>query len=440
MSKRVLVVSVGGSCDPVVNACNDFRPDYTYFFCSNGPKGSASMVDGPGQPCGSSHTVTCPKCGQKSEVGEPHKKSIVQQLVLAEDQYERIEIDDPDDFKVCFEKLMKLDEEICHRFGEDATVIANYTGGTKTMSTTLSLAAVLLERWDLSVNKGPRTNLIKVCDGDIPVLADKTGVFLVLYEKQAKEFLCRYEYLAADEVLSQLTTRHRLPQDQQENLLRERRLCRAFHLWDLFDHARSLELLRNCGGEWLTPYILCLLDLTGQNQKASGYDRVIDLLLNAERRVAQGRYDDAVARLYRAQEMLAQVRLLTKWGIDTGRVDVAKLPDAIREQYGKMCDSNGRVRLALRDAYSVLAALDDPVGQLWQEREPRLLTALERRNSSVLAHGTIPLQGKEYKAVAASITSFINDALVRLEVRHRCLQLPRSLLEKNTPESTTLLL
>jgi len=31
-SKRVLIISVGGSCAPVVNACREYDPDYIYFF------------------------------------------------------------------------------------------------------------------------------------------------------------------------------------------------------------------------------------------------------------------------------------------------------------------------------------------------------------------------------------------------------------------------
>ena len=36
---------------------------------------------------------------------------------------------------------------------------------------------------------------------------------------------------------------------------------------------------------------------------------VEDLLLNAERRAIQGRYEDAIGRIYRAIELIAQIRL-----------------------------------------------------------------------------------------------------------------------------------
>lgn len=60
----------------------------------------------------------------------------------------------------CYDDLEKVDKEIATRFGPDAGVIANYTGGTKTMSVALALFAVLGGCWHLSLNKGPRRDLM----------------------------------------------------------------------------------------------------------------------------------------------------------------------------------------------------------------------------------------------------------------------------------------
>lgn len=59
----VLVVSVGGSCEPLVNTCREFNSDYVYFLCSGGNKSSAVVVDGPGDPCGDKRTTRCSGCG-----------------------------------------------------------------------------------------------------------------------------------------------------------------------------------------------------------------------------------------------------------------------------------------------------------------------------------------------------------------------------------------
>ena len=50
-----------------------------------------------------------------------------------------------------------------------------------------------------------------------------------------------------------------------------------------------------------------------------------DLLNNAQRRIDEGKYDDAVARLYRANELIAQITL-TKFGvIDNALLDEEKV-------------------------------------------------------------------------------------------------------------------
>ncbi len=425
MPPRILVVSVGGSCDPVVNACREHRPDFVYFFCSGGPRGSSVAVDGEGHPCGDPRTTTCPGCGARVPLGNPEGEAIVRRLGLGPDAYEKVEVEDPDDLAACYRVLVETEGEIARRFGPDAEVVANYTGGTKTMSVALALLAVLRERWDLALNKGPRVDLIRVRGGDIPVLSDKFEVTAELYRAQVAGFLRRYAYDAADETLARVTATQRLPSGQQKRFLRVRRLCQAFHAWDVFDHRRALELLRLEGGEKLAPFIVAAVDLVGEGRKASGYEVVSDLLLNAERRAAQGRYDDAVARLYRAVEMVAQVRLERQWGTQSGNVALEKLPEFLRERYRQLRDGEGRIRLALTRSYELLADLEDPVGQLWRRHRPRLLDALEARNGSILAHGTTPLGPGDYARNASVFREFIEEVFAALKVRPRCRQLPR---------------
>ncbi len=42
--KKILVLSVGGSAEPIVKAIRNYNPDFVYFFCSSGQKGSESTV------------------------------------------------------------------------------------------------------------------------------------------------------------------------------------------------------------------------------------------------------------------------------------------------------------------------------------------------------------------------------------------------------------
>ncbi|HHY39323.1 MAG TPA: TIGR02710 family CRISPR-associated protein [Clostridia bacterium] len=423
---RVLIVTVGGSCEPIINACREYRPDFIYFICSSGAKGSGITVDGPGNPCGDNRYVICPNCSEKIPVGNPRGEAIVSRLGLPTGTYEKVEVEDPDDLTACYSSLQHVDKSITARFGPHTEVIANYTGGTKTMSVALALLAVLKERWELSVNKGPRIDLIKVRGGDIPVLADKLEIILEIYRGQVTQHLRRYAYDAADDALAQVTVKERLSPQQRESVLRLRRLCQAFHAWDLFDHPKALELLRIAGGSSITPYVDVLIELAAENPRTTGFEYVADIFFNASRRAEQGRYDDAVARLYRALEMLAQVRLKSHWGINTSNVDPKKLPVELRDKYEEVREDDGKIRLPLRKAYQLLADLGDGLGRIWQERENCMLSVLNARNSSILAHGTVAFDREMFDRAAHVLENFIQDGLTLLKVKIRSRQLPQA--------------
>ncbi|MFP4134461.1 MAG: hypothetical protein ACLFTJ_09930, partial [Halothece sp.] len=47
----VLIITVGGSPQPIVTAIRTLQPDRAIFLCSTGSKGSLSQVIGEGTPC-----------------------------------------------------------------------------------------------------------------------------------------------------------------------------------------------------------------------------------------------------------------------------------------------------------------------------------------------------------------------------------------------------
>ena len=74
---------------------------------------------------------------------------------------------------------------------------------------------------------------------------------------------------------------------------------------------------------------------------------VHDILRNAERRLEKKEYDDAVGRIYRALELIAQICLLYKYPpIFTSDVKVDKLPIEIQEKYVAM--KNGKEKATNR--------------------------------------------------------------------------------------------
>src|SRR5690606_39109544 len=113
--------------------------------------------------------------------------------------------------------------------------------------------------------------------------------------------------------------------DRKRELSALEQLATAFDAWDRFDHAASSYAFANvekaandlravlgpARGNRVVESITRYRNHLEALRKASPPTRlhVIDLLANARRRRTEGRLDDAVARLYRAIEAVAQVAL-----------------------------------------------------------------------------------------------------------------------------------
>ena len=416
----LLILTVGGSCEPLVNAIRAERPDFVYFVCSSGSKGSHLMVDGPGEPC--VEHVNCRKIT---------RPSIAVQTGLEEGRYQKWEVDDPDSLAHCYGRLMELADKIREHFGaEHPRIVANYTGGTKTMSVALALVAMIEENWELQLNKGPRVDLVKVRGGDVPILINKWEVFADHILNAIKESLSRYDYAEAAELASDALKRP-LSEERQNRFQRIYTLARAFEAWDRFDHEEAYKLLEPFAKDFVE-HKIALERILGRNKRVSGYEKVGDLIRNAERRAIQSRYDDAVARLYRALELFAQLRLkqilpigeTERGNAEEGfKIPLESLPKGLRDKYGPYIEK-GVLKIGLVQDYELLADLEDLVGLLFQKQKEKMLNGLKQRNYSILAHGLSPLTEMEYKDVRDMIVGFIEETAKEIEADFWVPQLP----------------
>jgi CRISPR-associated protein (TIGR02710 family) len=408
---KILITTVGGSCAPVVNAVRMGNYDHVFFVCSTGSKGSEITVDGEGKPCEEMRDV-------RSD------KSIVAQTGLSENQYTKWTLNDPDDLEICYQRLKELRRTIRQTFGPESLVVANYTGGTKTMSVVLSMAA-LADGWKLQVNLGPRTDLVKVYHGDVPVFATVTDI---IYEDQytilANQAVYRYDYCLALALANDLL-QMRLSTDRKRTWIDVHIAAKGFASWDTFDHASALNLLSSLG-RYYGNHLVALKKLTGQ-EKGNGYEAVSDLLNNAERRASQERFDDAVARLYRATEMVAQIRLFKEYELNSNKLNLNELPVNLRSEYEPFVRDKGKVLLGLRESFGLLNRLDDPVGKLFETNRNAVIGALTTRNNSILAHGTEPVGREGYEKVWETLHGFISEALDLAKGRLDVPQFPRDL-------------
>ncbi|MFN3763601.1 MAG: TIGR02710 family CRISPR-associated CARF protein, partial [Anaerolineae bacterium] len=391
-----------------------YQPDRTYFFATRGSRGSRVTVDGTGSPC-----------RQQTGEGEP---SIVAQTGLTEGQYEVVELEDPDDlpglYEVCIKKLRDLRQQY-----PDAQCIADYTGGSKSMGVALALAALECG-WELSLVRGQRPDLVKVANGtEMAGLVNAAEVRARQRLEEARRLFNAYAYASARQILEGILLQSPVSRVLEEVIRTWATLCRGFDAWDRFDHQQAYRILQTVQSQ-IVPQWRFLKRLVGQD-RPSGYEPVLDLVRNAERRAARGRYDDAVARLYRATELLAQTRLRTAHEIDTGDVRPERLPEPLRPRYEERRRLQGALgwertlKLGLWEAYHLLAELDDPLGQTIKDRENRLRDALSRRNESILAHGTSPIGEEEYRRIHEIVVGLIEEGLRSIGVQVEAPQFPQ---------------
>ncbi len=418
----LLVLTVGGSCAPVITAIRDYQPDFVCFVVSGGDKGSRKTVDGPGNPCGDSRKVKC-ECGKDVPLGDPKGANILVQTGLLANQYEILELNEPDDLASCYAQLRPTLARL-HTEHHEWRLLADYTGGTKTMTVALTLAA-LENGYELSLVKGARADLVKVRNGtEMAALVNVGEVRARQQMAEAQRLFNKYAYASAAEILQSTLRAAPLPPELQREIGERVTLCRACDAWDRFNHTHARELLEpyHEQHEPLWSFLKLLSSVR------PGYAPVLDLWRNAERRAARGRYDDAVARLYRALEMLAQLRLEQREpSLKSNNLDVTLLPEPLRPKYEALREpgEKGKIKLGLRQDYELLAELADPLGSVYQKQANRLLQALSHRNESILAHGQKPIAQPQWDEMWKIATELIQSGLEALKIRVDAPQFPQ---------------
>ncbi len=381
-----LICTVGGSHVPVLRAIEENRPDHVCFVCSEddpatGRKGSGTQVEGTGRVI-KAHPAD----------DRPTLPNIPAQAGLDADRYEVLRVP-ADAFEAAYRLLVAWLE--AHR-RDGVRLVADYTGGTKSMSAALVAAALDVEGVELEVVTGPRVNLVKVESGEQAMPASVEHVRL---RRRLREALALWRHHGYAETAALLAPLRARDSGLCAELMRARALSEAFAAWDRFDHVAARETLdgfRAVLGP-VMPEVLGAVDGLCREGPAREPLRIFDLWRNAERRAAQGRYDDAVARLYRVTEWSAQWLLREFAAIDTA--DVA--PERVPEGLALAPNRDGRLQAGLFAAWALAAEhCGQDVAAFWRTERNGLLHLLQRRNGSILAHGFTPVTEADWREFA----------------------------------------
>lgn len=393
------VFTVGGAIPPVVKTIQDLRPSRVIFIVSNTSKRDA--LDKPGDGI--------------------LAKLAIEAITL---DYLLIYISNENDPRATLEDTYRqlvplVDQWI--QLHPTHKLVMDYTAGTKPMSAALALVA---RRWPCDfayVGSAPQArtwSLGYTTDRGMRYYNTENPWNTLGYEaaEHAIEYFNQGAYGIAASLLDDAVRKATDPKVKRP-LMSLAHLSHAYAAWERFElgaadsrladcmkslselaafgfdyrHERDLRTELQTHREWLAKL---------RSSDYATIEWLADLLADADRRLAERRFDDAVARLYRFIEALAQYQLRAAHNIpNTGSVDPAALPENLRKEWEGRLEA-GSLKLALQDSYRLLAAKQDPLGDKFRELQlDRRESPLSARNNSRFAHQFQPVG----EAAAASL-------------------------------------
>ena len=432
---RVLIVSVGGSPEPILKAVQCHQPDELIFVCSAPPCQAPSLeqVIGVGMPC--RHSV---------DGVEDWRPNLVTQLGLKDFRADLqiIDLPDPDDLNDCLLRLRSFIKTLPSRFSQ-LELCGDFTGGTKSMSTALAFA-LLEQKATLSVVSGPRDNLIRIDHSEglrivdpIPFLAHR------LLQERLPPLLEAHLYGRARSLLMDFhkDQTDQLNTEQQDALITLINQLQVLVLWDRFRWREALDAAEACGFHQIWPdlhswwlRVEASIDWDPNLYppiSITGYELVQDLLLNAERRGRRGWYDDAVARLYRATELLAQtyirLELQFQGSPDWSQRELQLVTGEVFPNTGV----SGLYRwLQDHEAHRRKGKADQGLGSIYARQRFELKQLFDTRNQSLLGHGLQPITEATWQSLQDRVSNLLASMLQELGIEQGPLpsQLPSTQL------------
>jgi len=198
-------------------------------------------------------------------------------------------------------------------------IIVDYTGGTKSMAGGLLMAALGQDNVKVQVMTGKRENLEQVTKGTEAPHPMTTDYVLAARERSRIATLVQvYDYAAALDLSKRLCLSIEDQVFENERFRKlinsEKAILDILVFWDNFNFDMALKHLNNSKKSVKdyfvnNKYSLSLNKLGKNGKKQSSWDLCADLWLNAKRSAYRGRYDDAIARLYRITEASVQAQL-----------------------------------------------------------------------------------------------------------------------------------
>jgi CRISPR-associated protein (TIGR02710 family) len=367
-----------------------------------------------------------------SEESRVNAERMARELNLSSEQFEIRPVTGIEDVEHVYRECRTLLRNLESRGFAPDLIEVDYTSGTKAMTAGLVLAAVAARCATLSYIAGERRSGVVVDGTERLVPIEPRRIWADERLQLAADYCIALRFDAAVALLEDLNDAWL---GEYERRVRSGLLAVAqgYGAWDRFDYDHAIGELRKVleitdvlelaafRPEQEVPRWLVRL----KSEHGITADRLADLFNNAQRRLDEGRYDDALARLYRVAEMLAQWVLRRQYDIDPADVALDRVPAPLREALAQFRNRDGRVQIGLDWDYRLLEAFGHPLGANFDRGEFHGMgVLLKRRNMSLLAHGLTPIARTDVEALKTKLESFVVLEAADLAARRAVLEFP----------------
>jgi len=355
--------------------------------------------------------------------------AIVQDEVMRERQYKKMPISNPNDVERIANEVADL---ICSIRYNPKDIVIDYTSGTKAMSAGVTIAGIRQRVGALAYITGDRNSRGIVISGTEKVISLEPNRIYAddLWTKAVASFN-NFQYDTCRRLVQEAGS---LLADERfhQKLSALKLLSEGYSYWDRFKLDKAFKRLKSLKKSDELLRIWGINEQIEKNKKALYQEkekifckeRVVDLIENAKRRALEGKFDDAMARLYRTIEYIAQYKVNEK-GLfkkdkkdrpQTDNLDVQAISsDKLRKKYEQYRDpKDGKIGLSLYKLYELLKDLGEDIGEFffkeWDEKNGKLKKLLGLRNKSILAHGFNPIGEAEFNeglSVVQELARFI---------------------------------
>ena len=316
--------------------------------------------------------------------------------------YEIVVLDQIDNFNSCFEAFELKIWELDLLAEEKHEIIMDYTSGTKTMSAAMACCGMFYSK-DLITISGDRRNGVVSTGTESIQYQNLYKVYDKFALMRVRNYFNANRFYTASEILENVV-------DESINTENMMNLVKGYFLWDNMEFKEAYEHLTKLD---LNGFELSeIKDDLKFNLKALGaivrspHENLkncyilASLINNSIRRAEEYKYDDAIARLYRAFELIAQIRLssyrLNSSDIDTDILLENNVSQEFIDGLEKTRDE-GKIRIGLIKDFELLDALDDDLGKYFAENRNRINNLTKKRNNSILAHGLESLDKEDFE-------------------------------------------